>query len=265
MEPRASLGEYEVAEDAEWAALASAEGAEDELDDSDCASAVAAVDAAALELGRVLSSRMLAAKAALAQKGQARQAQVQAAAAAEHARLEALIEAEMDARAAVEQKLDKSFVVQQRLATALAEARESGAQRLGALAVLSEWQRSKEALRREAHVERIAPRHAQRVLQRKVLCGWRSVSRALRHARIDAFWERSLVELRQALQAHYEPALADAQRRVEEAHEEAATAWQAKEELGKQLKAAFMRGVCALNLETASILGSEQPGAPRAC
>lgn len=40
----------EIAEDTEWAALASAEGADDELGDPDCARVVAAVDMMALEV-----------------------------------------------------------------------------------------------------------------------------------------------------------------------------------------------------------------------
>ena len=43
---------------------------------------------------------------------------------------------------------------------------------------------------------------------------------------------------------------------VRVAKADAANAWRAKEELGKELKAAFMRGVCQLNLETASIMGA---------
>ena len=76
---RMERAEWAALEDVEWAALASAEGADDEMDDADCQGAVAAVDAAALELGRVLSECLLAAKSALAQKAQARQAQMQAA------------------------------------------------------------------------------------------------------------------------------------------------------------------------------------------
>jgi hypothetical protein len=253
-------------EDNEWASLASAEGADDELDDADCAGVVAAVDAAALELGRVLSSRMLAAKSALAQKGQARQGQMQAQAAAEQRRLAGMLNEEATARAAVEARLQKAQAVQGNLADALHETRESGAARLQAFAVIADWQRALAAQKREAYTERIAPAHARSRLLRKVLGGWRTASRSLRHARIDAFWEHSCVELREALQGHYEPQLAELRRQLQTSRDDAADAWQAKEELGKQLKAAFMRGVCQLNLETASILGAtaDADAAPRA-
>ena len=56
-------------EDVYFAALASADGAEDEAEDADCADAVAAIDAATVELGRALSEKMLAAKTPRPQRG----------------------------------------------------------------------------------------------------------------------------------------------------------------------------------------------------
>ena len=135
-----------------FAALASAEGPADEEDDPDCAGAVAAIDAAAVEMGRALSARVLAAKSAVAQKAQARQAQMEAEAAANTARLEGLLEEEVAHREAIERRLAKSFEVQSRLADALHETREDATARIQAVASLAEWQRSLAALKREAYV-----------------------------------------------------------------------------------------------------------------
>jgi hypothetical protein len=68
----------DVVEDKEWAALASAAGAADEQGDEDCQLVQAAFEAAAADLKRLMSAHVMAAKSKLAQKGQARQAQVQA-------------------------------------------------------------------------------------------------------------------------------------------------------------------------------------------
>ena len=100
-----------ILEDSYFAALASAEG-DDELDDPDCASVVAAVDAAALELGHALSARVLAAKSTLAQKAQARQAQMQEQMHAELDRLQGHLEKEAMARMGCEARLAKAWVVQ---------------------------------------------------------------------------------------------------------------------------------------------------------
>ena len=256
-----SLNASEVEEDFEWAALASAQFDED-LDDLDCKSVVTIVDAAAHDLGRLLSARVLSAKSELAQKAQRRQGQMQAQAAAEYTRLKAIIEGEIEAREAVQARLEKAMAVQHRLADALSSAREQGAARLAAFAVMNEWQRSLSAKKREAYCERLAGPHYLKTLLRRVYGGWRSTARMLRRARIDAFWERSVLELRAALQAHYEPKMKALQLEAAESRADAAAAWRAKDKLGDQLKAAFMRGVCQLNLETASILGPMGPAGP---
>lgn len=133
--------------------------------------------------------------------------------------------------------------VQHRLADALSAARESAASRTAAFSVMAEWQRSMAAVKRDAFTERICGPHYERTLLRKLVGRWRTSARKLRHARIDAFWESSVVELRGALQSHYEPKLVALEQAVLRARDDAAAAWQAKDALGQQLKAAFMRGV----------------------
>lgn len=242
-------------DDLEWASLASASGLADELDDEDCQHLVATVDAAAADLARRISSRMLLAKSGLAQRGQMRQAQAEARAADEQRRLEGIIDDEVAAREEVEARLEKARLQQHKLAELLSSTRDDGIARLGAQTVLFEWQRSLAAIKREGYCERLAPKHFARTLLRKCVGRWRSAGRKLRHARIDQFWERSVLELRSALLAHYEPKLRELDQMLAASRQETADAHVAKEQLGAQLKAAFMRGVCQLNLETASILG----------
>ena len=264
-QPSKRLSIEDVATDAFFASLASAEGQDDEITDPDCAGVVAAVDMMALELGRKLSARMLAAKSALAQKAQARQAQYQAEGEGECMRLEGVIRDEVAAREAVEVTLAKARLVQHNLADALRAARDDGADKLRAAGVLAEWKEAYAAQRREAWGERIAPKHYRKRLLRFCVGRWRTASRAHRHARIDAFWEQSIVELREALQGHYEPNLAALHADLAAAKKDAAEAWQAKEDLGVELKAAFMRQVCQLNLETASIINKadSEPPVPK--
>jgi hypothetical protein len=170
--------------------------------------------------------------------------------------LEQALDDEIGARLAVEGRLVKAQQVQANLADALHAEREDGAARLAAVKVMNEWSRSLAMMKREIYCEeRLAQPHYKRTLLRKVVGGWRTVARRLRHMRIDSFWERSVVELRTALAGHYEPKLRQMQARCEELEADAAAAWRAKDEAGAQLKAAFMRGVCQLNLETASIIG----------
>lgn len=251
-----SLSMELLQEDGDWASLASASGLADEMDDADCQALVGTVEAMAAELARRISSRMLAAKSTLAQRAQMRQAQQNAIAAEEQQRLEAMLMDEAAAREEVEARLEKARRVQHRLADALATTRDDGAARLAAHTVLAEWQRSLAAIKREAHCERLAPRHYARSLLRMCVGRWRSSARKLRHMRIDQFWERSVLELRGALQAHYQPQLEALRTEVRLAREETQAAWVAKEQQGRSLKAAFMRGVCQLNLETAGILGN---------
>jgi hypothetical protein len=200
---------------------------------------------------------MLAAKSALAQKAQARQAQHRAQAAQSAESAAGDLEEEVAAREAVEARLAKAQLQQHRLAEALHQTREAGADKLHAFAVLAEWKETFAAQKREAWTERLAPKHYCARLMRKCICRWRTASRKLRHARIDAFWEHSLVELREALQGHYEPQVASAKATIADLREQLTEAHQAKHDLGVELKAAFMRNVCQLNLETASIIKSQ--------
>lgn len=248
----------EVSEDQEWAWLASATEEQVE-EDEDCTEAADLVEAASYDLGRMVSAHLLAAKSALAQKAQARQAQMQAQAQADRAVLEQAIDDEVAARLAVNEQLDKARAVQQRLADALYAAREGASTRMQALVVMGEWQRSLAALKREAHCERLAGPHYAKTLLRMCVGRWRSAARKSRHARIDSFWEHSVIQLRSALAGHYEPKLQELQAELATAHADAAAAWQAKEDLGTQLKAAFMRGVCNLNLETSKLIGEQLP------
>lgn len=64
------------------------------------------------------------------------------------------------------------------------------------------------------------PRSAACVCGAQCVGRWRTASRKFRHARIDSFWERSVVELREALQGHYEPKIAGLQAQVRDARSE---------------------------------------------
>ena len=246
--------EFDMTHDAQWAQLASAYGAEAEESDHDCESMVAAIDNIAFELGRTVSSKLLGAKSKLARQAQARQAATLATAAAEQRRLLALLDEEIEARRILQAQFEKSQQIQTRMADALAQTRTAGQTRLQASAVMADWTRMLADQKREAYCERAAGKFDRKRLLRKCVCRWRTASRKLRHLRIDSFWENACAELREALQGHYEPRLAELESKLDAAHNDAADAWRAKEDLGKQLKAAFMRGVCQLNLETATIL-----------
>ena len=254
-------------EDAEWAALASASGLEDESDDADCQQVIHAVDAFATELAQSLARHMLITKSKLAQKAQARHAQYQSLFASERSQLEQRVDAEAAARRAVEQKLARAQIIQSKLADAIAAARDDAAARAAAQAVLAEWQRTLIMIKREVYCDRVATPHYYRTLMRKVIGQWRTSARKLRHVRIDQFWERSVLELRSALQAHYEPKLDQLHRDVMAARQETVAAHRAKEALGQELHAAFVRGVSQLNIETATIIGSgagfDPEGMPR--
>ena len=209
------------------------------------------------QLGRALSTRMLAAKAAVAQKAQARQAQARAQGDAESSRLNDLIDDEIAARQAVEGRLEKARLQQHNLAERLHATREAGNNKVNALTTLMDWKEAHAMQKREAWGDRIAPKHYCKGLLRMCIGRWRSASRKARHVRIDAFWENSIVELREALQGHYEPRLATANATIADLRAQLAAEKQAKHDLGVELKAAFMRNVCQLNLETASIIKSQ--------
>lgn len=244
-----------MSEDTEWAVLASADEVMDVADDEDCADVRAMVEKVTADVSQLMQQKVLRAKAALAQKAQGRQAQVLAHAASERALLEQAIDDEVAARLSAEERLEKARIVQARLAEALFSAREDNRARMNAYSVMNEWQRSLAAVKRDTYGERIAPRHYAKTLLRSCLGRWRSAARKLRHARIDAFWERSVIELRGALAGFYEPKLEALEAQIHAANADAAAAWQAKDDLGVQLKAAFMRSVGNLNLETTKLLG----------
>ncbi len=242
--------------------MASAEGADDVFADSDCTALQTAVERGTSALAAQLAAQMLAVKRNLAQRAQGRMAHAQRQAAADMAQMHSVLDAEVSAREQVEAKLERARKVQQNLGDALRQAKQDGDARLAAAAVIAEWHRGLLALKRDEYLSRAAPAHYAKTLLRKLIGRWRSASRAHRHRRIDAFWENSMEELKEAMAEHYDPRIAQLTAELEAAKADAAEAWRERDELGVQLKAAFMRGVCQLNLETASIV-NRTAAAPR--
>mmetsp|Transcript_35960 Transcript_35960/g.89775 ORF Transcript_35960/g.89775 Transcript_35960/m.89775 type:complete len:288 (-) Transcript_35960:452-1315(-) len=123
------------------------------------------------------------------------------------------------------------------------------------------WTRYLLLARRERQHGTMPDQHFGKALSRKVLCAWRSAARTERIARVDYYWRGQVDEARSLAAADHREQVLSLQLQLQQAHEQINISMQERDALEDELKRAFMRGVCALNMEAVSILrhGSAVP------
>jgi hypothetical protein len=127
--------------------------------------------------------------------------------------------------------------------------------------VFRQWVRHLTLARRERRFERLPEVHFGRTLFRKVLGGWRSAARAERVARVDAYWRGQVEAARTNAAAEEREQVEALQLQLAQAREQIRISAEQRDALEDELKRAFMRGVCALNMEAVSILRHGAAGA----
>lgn len=124
-----------------------------------------------------------------------------------------------------------------------------------------QWARHISLARRERRFERLPEAHFRKALGRKVLDAWRTAARSERIGRVDAYWRQQVEEARALAASEAREALESLDAQLAQAHEQVRLGVEQRDALEDELKRAFMRGVCALNMEAVSILRHGTAGA----
>jgi hypothetical protein len=130
--------------------------------------------------------------------------------------------------------------------------------------VFRQWNRYVQLEKRERRYEQLPGKHYGKVLLRKVVCGWRSSARTDRAARTDTYWRGKCDEARTDAAVETREQLEALTLQLQQAREQIHIGAEQRDALEDELKRAFMRGVCALNMEAVSILRHGSAGTRRA-
>lgn len=122
-----------------------------------------------------------------------------------------------------------------------------------------EWKLKHNDFKRESFCLMIAKKHHQRCLQRKVWDAWHSVIETKWRVRVEKACQAKAQEVCIQLTNDYEAKIAEFKEELDIAQAEVARMMKERERYEEMMKKAFMRGVCALNLEAMTIFhGNEE-------
>ncbi|XP_029916350.1 centrosomal protein POC5 isoform X2 [Myripristis murdjan] len=115
--------------------------------------------------------------------------------------------------------------------------------------VLTQWRLQHAEAKEEAHAAQVAQQHYNLQLKRKVFLGWHSLVQRHWKDRVERACRTRAEEVCMRLSTEYEAKLAEHCEAVEKAQAEVQRMRLEREHYEETMKKAFMRGVCALNME----------------
>ncbi|KAL3900914.1 MAG: hypothetical protein SGPRY_012369 [Prymnesium sp.] len=217
--------------------------------DGDCEALSEEIVSSAYHVSQIVTSRLLSVKGQLTSQALQKREEM----AREHAAAITSLSLELEEGSEVQSRLLRDLSaardLQLRLAAMAGRAKRDAEDRMMAGAVLNEWLRAIPPLRREAWAERQPNPHYRRVLFVKIISAWRSAARKERQAKIDEFWQGAVEQLKSSISQQYELQLDQLRAQLLAEKQRTEDAWRAHAALGQNLKSAFMRGVCQLNLQ----------------
>ncbi|XP_033098035.1 centrosomal protein POC5-like [Anneissia japonica] len=137
--------------------------------------------------------------------------------------------------------------------TNLTNAMQKQKQRFEMLKKFNWWKLRHSEDRREVFTGSLARKHHQRQLMQKVFAGWRGIIEAKWKQRVEKACQSKAQEVCMTLTNDYEARIASVNEALESSRQEVAKLHAEREHYEEAMKKAFMRGVCALNMEAMSM------------
>ncbi|XP_060075199.1 centrosomal protein POC5-like isoform X2 [Ylistrum balloti] len=159
-----------------------------------------------------------------------------------------------------EQSISRKDQVISNMTHALQKQRE----RHDLLKKFSEWKIKHNDLKREKFASQLAAKHHERKLTRNVWDAWHSVIESKWRNRVERACQSKAQEVCMSLTNNYEAKIASLNEALEASRMEVSKLHTERDNYEEGMKKAFMRGVCALNLEAMTMFQSgenPQPGA----
>ncbi|KAL5019681.1 hypothetical protein ScPMuIL_002573 [Solemya velum] len=125
-----------------------------------------------------------------------------------------------------------------------------------------EWKIKHNYMKREAFASNLAYRHHERKLCQKVWAGWHSIIEAKWRHRVEKACQAKAQEVCIQLTNDYENRMASLNEALEAARIEVNKLHIQRDHYEETMKKAFMRGVCALNMEAMSMFQSAEENPP---
>ncbi|KAK2156598.1 hypothetical protein LSH36_209g04027 [Paralvinella palmiformis] len=126
------------------------------------------------------------------------------------------------------------------------------------LRTFSEWKISLNDKKREVLASKLAERHYHRLLLQKSWDGWHSIVESKWRERVEKACQSKAQEVCMALTNDYETKIASLNEGLESSRNEVIRLHAEREQYEETMKKAFMRGVCALNMEAMAIFQDQE-------
>ncbi|XP_039252854.2 centrosomal protein POC5-like [Styela clava] len=145
----------------------------------------------------------------------------------------------------------------------LTRAVQTGHDRLEMARRMMQWKLRMIDERRQTFTTHLARKHRERALAMRAWQGWRSTIEAKWKERVEKACQKKAEEVCVQLTNDYEAKIASLNEALEDSRKEVARLHEERDRYEETMKKAFMRGVCALNLEAMSMFqGEENQTAP---
>ncbi|XP_023678724.1 centrosomal protein POC5 [Paramormyrops kingsleyae] len=135
----------------------------------------------------------------------------------------------------------------------LSHSLERQRERLELMRTFTHWRLQHLEAKEEAHAAKVAEQHYLLQLKRKVWAAWRSPIQARWKQHVERACQARAEAVCAQLSANHEAQLAQCTEELEEARGEIRRLHAERERFEESMKKAFMRGVCALNMEAMSV------------
>ncbi|XP_056275773.1 centrosomal protein POC5 isoform X2 [Pseudoliparis swirei] len=135
-------------------------------------------------------------------------------------------------------------------------------ERLEKMRVFTHWRIQHTEVKEEAHAAQVAQRHYNSQLKKKVWLGWHSLIQRHWKVKMERACRARAEEVCTHLSAEYEAKLAEHCVAIEKAQAEIQRLRLERERYEESMKKAFMRGVCALNMEAIGMFHTTTEGRP---
>ncbi|XP_036384653.1 centrosomal protein POC5-like [Megalops cyprinoides] len=182
-----------------------------------------------------------------------------------HAAHLARLSTEMDGLKELLHVYDTSNQRKDEVISNLTQALERQKERLELMRTFCHWRMHHNEAREESRRTRVAEQHYQLQLKRKVWTAWQSLMHSQWKRRVERVCQGRAEEVCSQLSTGYESKMAEYAVALERAQAEIQRLQHEREHYEESMKKAFMRGVCALNMEAMSIFHPEgrlDPNAP---
>ncbi|XP_061585015.1 centrosomal protein POC5 isoform X2 [Cololabis saira] len=131
-------------------------------------------------------------------------------------------------------------------------------EKLEKMKAFSHWRLQRTEAREEAHAVQVAQQHYSLQLKKKVWSGWHSLIQKHWKVKVERACRSRAEEVCSRLSSDYEAKLAEHCEAIEKAQAEIFRLRVERERYEESMKKAFMRGVCALNMEALSMFHSTE-------